>query len=268
MGFLDRYGAIEDLTPEFLRETYLLGLEFVDKEGNPYPDNWYVQKINVAVAQFEQHTQLTVQPKDVVGEYHDYYIKDYEIFAYIQLFNYPVILQEETPVVRAVYPTGQFITTFPREWVRADTQHGQVQLVPTQGTLSQVILGRGGSYLPIIYQGLGYLPQLFQVDYTAGFEHGKVPWTFLDAIAKLASVDVLSVMGDSVNPAGITSQSLGVDGLSESRGFVNTPEYAPVFSGRIAQYQRDLFGDPRLGTPGLFNDIKSFYRGVNMWVSC
>lgn len=266
-GVFKRFVSLETLTAAFLKEHYLLGLTFIDESGNEYPDSWYEQKIAVAISHFEHHSQMSVLPNVVENEGHDYYINDYEQFAFIQLYQWPIIETRDTPVVRAVYPTGQYITTFPREWIRPLPMHGQIQLVPTQGTLSQVLLGRGGSYLPIIYQGLGYLPILFQVDYTSGFDTGKVPQLILDAIAKLAAIEVLSVMGDTVRPAGVTSQSLGVDGLNESTGFQNSTEYAPIFSGRIAQYQRELFGDPRLGTDGLFNQLKSFYRGINMVVT-
>jgi hypothetical protein len=250
-----------------LRDNYLVGLTFVNDQGKPYPDSWYLQKLATAISNFEHYTQLTLVAQEIKGEAHDYYIRDYEQYAFIQLYQYPVIVRQDTPVVRAMYPTGQVITTFPREWVRTDNVHGQIQLIPTQGTLSQVILGQGGSYLPVIYQGLGYLPQLFQVDYVAGFETGNIPTMFLDAVAKLASIELLSSIGDSVRPAGVTSQSLGVDGLSESRGFVTSPDFAPVFSGRISQYRKELFGDPRISLKGILPQIKDFYRGINMWVS-
>lgn len=264
-GSVSRLASIEDLTPEYLRTNYLPGLQFVDELGQPYPDSWYEQKIAVAISNFELNTNLTVSPRVVENETHDYYILDYQMYAFIQLHHYPLILTNATPKMKAVYPTGQLVTEFPREWVRADVNHGQLQLVPTQGSLSQIILGQGGSYLPIIYQGLGYLPNLFWVDYTAGFGTGQLPYIFLDAMAKLACIELLSTIGDAILPAGVTSQSLSIDGMSESRGYQNTPNFAPVFSGRISQYKRELFGDPPM-TKGLFNEIKDYYRGINMMV--
>jgi len=263
----DRLGSIEDVTPKYLQDNYLTGLKFVDENGKEYPKTWYVQKIAVAISNFEHYTQLTMLPRLVESEMHDYYIKDYQHYAYIQLYHYPVIMTNELPTVSALYPTGQVITTFPREWVRCDNQHGQIQLIPTQGSLSQVILGQGGSYLPIIYQGLGYLPQLFHVNYKAGFEKGKVPMIFIDAVCKLACIELLSSVADAVLPAGITSHSLGIDGMSESKSYMQNGQFAPVFSGRVAQYKRELFGDTTLNKPGLFDEIKQFYRGVNMWVT-
>jgi hypothetical protein len=266
-GVYARFGSIEDITPQFIRDNYLKGLVFVDDNGQPYGDDWYLQKVNVALSMFEHITQLTVTPRLVLGETHDYFVKDYQLYAFVQLFNYPLIVDQSYPLVKAIYPTGQLVTTFPREWVRADAQHGQIQLIPTQGTLSQVILGQGGSYLPIIYQGLGYLPQLFNVDYRAGFEKGTIPQIFIDAVAKLAVINIFSTIGESVYPTGVSSQSFGIDGMSQSRGYVKGGEFAPIFSGTINQYQRELLGDPRLGTPGLLHDIRNYYRGVNMTVT-
>jgi len=262
-----RLTSIESLTPDFLKSNYLVGLNFVDECGKEYPDSWYNQKIASAISNFEHYTNLTLLPRDIEDELHDYYVKDYQHFAYLQLFHYPIIVTSSTPEVSAKYPTGQVVTTFPSEWVRVDAQHGQLQLVPTQGTLSQVILGQGGSYLPIIYQGMGYLPQLFHVKYRAGFEKGTIPQIFLDSIAKLATIELMASVADAILPAGITSQSLGIDGLSESRSFMQNGQLAPVFSGRISQYKKELFGDPSIGKQGLFDEIKSFYRGLNMFVT-
>jgi hypothetical protein len=116
-------------------------------------------------------------------------------------------------------------------------------------------------------KGLGYLPQLFNVDYRAGFEKGTIPQIFIDAVAKLAVINIFSTIGESVYPTGVSSQSFGIDGMSQSRGYVKGGEFAPIFSGTINQYQRELLGDPRLGTPGLLHDIRNYYRGVNMTVT-
>jgi hypothetical protein len=266
-GVFKRFGSIEDITPDFIRKNYIKGITFVDEAGKPYDDEWYQQKIDLGLSSFEHYTQLTVTPRLVEGESHDYYVKDYQLYAFIQLYQYPLIVTQEYPLVKAIYPTGQLVTTFPREWVRPDAAHGQIQLIPTQGTLSQVILGQGGSYLPIIFQGLGYLPQLFNVTYMAGFEKGKIPQMFIDAIAKLAVIGIYSTVGDSVHVPGVTNQSFSIDGMSESRGFQNNSEFAPAFSGTINQYRRELLGDPRMDTDGLLAQIRSYYRGINFWTT-
>lgn len=253
---------ITALTPEYVQSNYLTGLDFVDRDGNPYPSSWYVQHINNAIAAFERLTKIHVLRRTITDEAHDYFIEDYQLFTYIQLFEYPVISVEK---VAAKYPTGQLVFEFPVEWVRLTKEHGQIQLVPTQGTLSQVILGRGGSYLPILYQGMGYLPQLFRVDYTSGFEDGKVPTDILDAICKLACISLLTVAGDTIFPPGVSNISAGIDGLSQGIGIVNNGQLPPVFAGRINSYRTELFGQPPV-MPGQLETIQRFYRGFMMRV--
>lgn len=254
---------VSDITPELLQSVYLTGLNFVDADGNPFPSQFWVQHINNAIIAFERLTKIHVLRRTIVGELHDYYVEDYQLFAFIQLFEYPILSVEK---VSAIYPTGQFIFEFPLEWVRLTKEHGQIQLVPTQGTLSQVILGRGGSYLPLLYQGMGYLPQLFHIDYTTGFADGKIPQDIIDCIFKLASINVLTVQGDTVFPPGVSNISAGIDGLSQGIGIVNNGQLPPVFAGRINSYRTELFGDPRIEMPGQIKLLKDHYRGLMMRV--
>lgn len=254
---------ITELTPEYIKKVYLMGLNFVDTAGIPYPDSWYLQLINNAIVVFERITKVHVVRRTITEEMHDYDSKDYQTFCFLQLFEYPVKSVER---VAAVYPTGQTVFEFPIEWVRLTKEHGQIQLVPTQGSLSSVILGQGGSYLPVLYSGMGYLPQLFRVNYTTGFDDGKIPWDIIDAIAKLAVIQMLTIVGDTVYPPGVTSVSVSTDGISQSMGLVNNGQLPPVFAGRIQSYRNELYGDPRIGMPGQLNLIAQHFRGIQMQV--
>jgi hypothetical protein len=42
-------GPVSTLTPSYLQQNYMLGLDFVDTEGNPYPSSFYVTHINNAI---------------------------------------------------------------------------------------------------------------------------------------------------------------------------------------------------------------------------
>lgn len=254
--------AVGQLSPDMLQKNYLSGLDFVDKEGQPIPASFYAHHISTAAATVERITKVNVLRRTITDERHDYHVSDYQLFAFLQLFEYPVISVES---VSAVYPTGQTIFEFPLEWVRLTKEHGQIQLVPTQGTLSQVILGRGGSYLPLLFAGMGYLPQLFRINYTAGFEDGKIPMDLVDAVSKLAAINVLSQLGQTIFPPGVTSISSGIDGLSQSVGIMNNGQLPPVFSGLISSYRTELYGDGRSMT-GLLKDITDHYRGLMMRV--
>jgi hypothetical protein len=255
-------GSVTQLSADVLMSNYLHGLRFVDAEGNEVSTDFYQQKLNAAIAEFERITKVHVLRRTITDEAHDYYVNDYQLFAFFQLHEYPVVSVEK---VSAIYPTGQFLFEFPLEWVRLRAEHGQLQLVPTQGTLSQVILGRGGSYLPLLYAGMGYLPQLFRVNYTSGFADGKIPHDIVNAIFKMATINVLSVLGITVFPPGVTNISAGIDGVSQGVGIMNNGQLPPVFAGTVQSYRTELYGDGRTQT-GQLKDIADHFRGLVMTV--
>jgi hypothetical protein len=263
-----RTQALSCLTAQYLRDNYLLGMRFVDESNNPYPDTFYDHKLNNAISQFEMHTTLTLLAREITAELHDYHSRDYNNFALIQLFHYPILSASPnyyTPQVTFVI--GQTpVTTFPTDWVRCEHTRGQIHLLPSTGTISQVLLTMSGQYLPTLYGASGYVPQLFSVKYWAGFDPTKVPCVFIDCLAKMAAIEVLSIMGMTVYPPGVQSTSLGADGLSTSRSIMMSPDTAPVFSGLIRQYKNDIYGNPSQGLRGLFAEIEDYYRGLSMTV--
>lgn len=255
---LNRVATLDDINPANLKTRYLFGIEFLDAQGQPYPDDFYFYHLSRAVQELERETHVNIMRKTISDEKHDYDVRDYFQFAFLKLFEAPIVSVER---VSLVYPTGVNIFTIPSEWVKMYPENGQIHLVPTTGTLSMVILGQGGTYLPLIYQGLGYLPHLFHVDYTAGLETGEIPLDVMDAIFKLACIELLRVAGDILYPPGTTSLSVGIDGLSQSQGHQNPP-----FRARLDSYKEDLYGDGRTNR-GLLAKIKQFYHGMNMRVS-
>jgi hypothetical protein len=179
---------------------------------------------------------------------------DYLNYAFVQLFRIPAQSVQE---VRAVYPTGQTIQIFPQEWVRLEVSHSQFHLVPTSGSLAQVLLGGGNGYLPFIFAGLAYLPQLWHVDYISGFDPENIPRTVADAVMKYAAIECLQALSDLIGPIGQSSSSLSVDGLSQSVGRV-----LPAFKARIDAYRRDLgLDDPNLRT-GIIGQMRRTYMGL------
>lgn len=241
---------------------YLWNLEFCDDQGEALPKAFYENKLSIAAATMERECKIRVIRRKITDERHDYRVDDYQLFSWVQLFEWPIVSVERVAVV---YPTGQTIFEFPLEWVKSNNAHGQIQLVPTQGTLSQVILGRGGSYLPLIYQGMGYLPELFRIDYTSGFDNNKMPTDILDAICKMATIDILGIAGETIFPPGTTSISAGIDGLSQGLGIMNNGQYPGVFAGRINLYRRELYGE-RTQVEGILGRIRDQYKGLSLTV--
>ena len=184
------YVALNEITPAYVKANYLTGLKFCGTDGEELPDSFFITHIADAIAKLEDLTNVDILTRSILSEYHDYRMTDYTQYGFIQLYRVP---SQSINEVRAVYPTGQNIQVFPKEWIRQSLYASQLQLVPTSGTLSQVLIGQGTDYLPLIFGGLGYLPQLFEVDYVSGFAPEKIPRMIADAICKMASIEMLEI---------------------------------------------------------------------------
>jgi hypothetical protein len=255
--------SLDDLTPQYLKDNYLTGLVFTGADNQEVPPSFFDEKLADAIARLETLTGIDVLERTVTGEVHDYHSTDYQMFAFMQLFRIPA---QRVTAVRATYPTGQTVQVYPTEWVQLTVEHGQLHLVPTAGSLAQVMLGQGGGgadYLPFVFNGLSFLPGLWQVDYVSGFAPNAIPREVAAVICKLAAVEVLTVMSDLVGPLGVASSSLGVDGLSQS-----ISRQLPAFKARLDALRVDLglpgpgLGvDPKYGS-GAIGQLRRTYIGM------
>lgn len=254
--------SLNDLTAKYLKDNYLTGFSFAGSNGQELPPQFYEDKIADAIAKLEDITNVDILQREITSEKHDYFTTDYLNYAFMQLFRVPC---QSVQMVRAVYPTGQTIQVFPQAWVRLTVEHSQFHLVPTSGSLAQVLLGGGNGYLPFIFAGLSYLPQLWEVDYVSGFATDAIPRDIVSAICKMASIEILTLMSDLVGPLGVASASLGIDGMSQS-----IARQLPAFKARMDAYKVDLgLPGPGLGVDPKYNSgaigqIRRTYLGMVM----
>ena len=242
------------LTVEQLKARYFFGVNLTDDSGNPLPDATFEHFILQAIRWFEHQIDIPILPQTFIDE-HDYHRSAYEAFNYLQLDNYPVISVEE---FRVQYPSGQSVIVYPQEWIRLNREKGQVQAVPTAGTLSEFLIGQGGTFLPAVYNGMHYLPHLFTVEYTAGFEEGKVPANIVDLIGMFASFGPLNVFGDLIAGAGIANISLSMDGLSQTIGTTSSATNSG-YGARILQYQKQIKEQ--------IPNLRRYYKGIRAVVA-
>lgn len=242
------------LTVPELKNRYLFGVNTTNDAGEELPDATYQHYIIAAIRAFEHELDIPILPTSFV-EKHDYYRADYNAFNFIKLDYRPVISVEE---FRVQYPSGQNVVIFPPEWLRVHRAEGQIQIVPTAGTLSEILVGQGGSFLPAIYNGMDYLPDLFEVSYTAGFEDRKIPRNLVDVIGKYASMGPFNIFGDLVAGAGIASVSLSLDGLSQSVGTTSSATNAG-YGARLIQYSKEI--------KDALPMLRKYYQGIRMVVS-
>jgi hypothetical protein len=241
------------ITTQQLKDAYLSGVKLADNTGQPLPDAVFTTALSAAASWFELKTKVHLSPIDIVDEQHDFNVEEYLNFCWLGVYEYPVISVSN---VQAQYPTGQTILLFPSTWVKLRSKAGQIQLVPTAGTLSQVMLGQGGSYLPLLSGRLNHLPNLFLISYKAGFTAGNIPDAVNDAIGLRAAIHVMSAAGSMVIEPGIQSKSISIDGLSQSTAAM-VGQFGP-YSGRINEYNQRL--------TDLIDTITMEYKGIRMVV--
>ncbi len=239
--------------PTTLVSDYLMGIPLTDGMGNTISQATIQNYIDRAVQWMKTQLQVDLVPNVITQEPHDYNIEEYYQYCYIRLYHYPVISVQN---VTANWG-GVQVMTFPTEWYNYMPESGQLQMVPTEGTLSEVMLGQGAaSLLPMITSGLTYMPFLFKVDYTAGFPpgDGTIPDDIANLIAAKAAIAVMNLAsGLILGGSGITSTSLGIDGLSQSISTARSGQ-GDLYAGRMNFYQNQINSE----LPAL----KRYYKGL------
>lgn len=229
------------------------GVKLIDSNGTPVPTSVYQYFLNAAIDYIAQESKVHVYPFTVLSEPHDYWVEQYMFWSQFKVYHYPVLSVQS---ITAVYPTGEVILLFPSTWVKCYPNAGQIMLVPTAGTLSQVLIGQGGSYLPLLDGRLSYMPQLFQLSYTAGFNLNAVPLMVNQAIGCKAALSMLALANNMAMEPGIGSKMISIDGLSQSTQVISGP-YGP-YSGMYRIYNEQLALH--------LQTLKDNYQGVNFTV--
>jgi len=209
------------LTVANLKDWFMFGLDLTDDDGYPFPTPMFEFAIRVAIDSLEKTLNIKIKPTTIYQEFQDFYASDYRDFAFIQLNHYPLISVEN---VYIWYPTAQAPILFPHEWYQIRKERGQVNLIPTSGSLSNILMGRGGDYLTFVWRGYDFMPNLWRIDYTAGLGSRdannnivtEVPSDLVGVIGKMACFYPLAIAGDLVGGIAVASKSIGIDGLSQS----------------------------------------------------
>jgi hypothetical protein len=241
------------MTIEELRTLYLFGVDLTDDANRPYPAELFAHYLRSAIAHLEHLADLTLIPTKVI-ERHDYYRRDFQKFCFLQLFRSPVI---SVQAVAVEYPLDNDVLSFPASSIRLDRHAGQVQILPTAGNMTQMLVSAGGAYLPLFFGGVDHIPDLLRVEYFAGFELGKIPENLKQYVGMLAAVGPLNIAGDLVAGAGIMSKSISIDGLSKSLSTTNSSTNAG-YGARLLEYRKSL--------KSLEEVIKKFYGGGRLSV--
>ncbi len=223
------------MTPAELRQNYLWGIPTVDLKGVPIPDKALEDIIDGATAWFEDEVGISVRQRLWIHERKDFVLDEYSGgWATLRLNHTPILKIYQYLVI---YPGTSSTVSYPLQWVQTDAEGltGTLSLVPGVGSAVNFVIGNGGNMLPIIFRGSSYLPDLFKITYTSGFEANKTPDNIKRVIGKKAAVDVLTQVSMMLLGQGVVNQSLSIDGASQSSGKIPF-----IYQHQIKQFREQI----------------------------
>lgn len=239
------------MTVNELMNIYLFGVDLTDDNGTPYPAIIYDWSIRYAIDWLQHKLDIRIRPEQITERY-DYWRRDYQEWVCLKLRNSPIIddlagvdlssLQSDLTRVKVQWPSNTTVLEFDQRWIQLREDAGHINIVPTAGSFSQIMISAGGALLPLLAEGRDFVPNLFEVTYTAGFRQGQVPRALRELIGKKAAFGPLNVAGDLLGGAGIASQSIGIDGLSQSFSTTSSATNAG-YGARLLQYEREIKQD-------------------------
>lgn len=271
--------ALSLLTVDELKTNYLFGLDLTDDAGTPFPDSLYAHFIKAAVRWMEDKLDIPILPTVITEEKHDFFADDWDKFIMIELTRHPVISVES---VKMVMPGNQVVHVFRKDWISLQRFEGHVNLVPGPAGSSTIALGFNQWFFPWMNRSVNkWIPDVFRVAYTAGFglppegSYGFVPGSepasvshpdpvldkfpidIKELVGKVASFGPLNIAGDLLGGAGVASQSISIDGLSQSFNTTSSATNAG-YGARLIQYRQEI--------KDWVPTLQKYYHGVKSMV--
>lgn len=258
LTFNIKYGKHEGLvlSPSELLEFYFHGISTKNSDCEDITEETLKQKIRQAQDSIEKFLSVKLT-KQVITESRDFIRSDYNAWGYTRL---------TFPIIDPISLNGFISTTkqieFPLTWLSHHTNSEEylamrnLTIVPAGSTSPQTEGVVFSGITPNVgFLGLANIPNYWSIKYCTGFT--LIPSDLLDAIGKIAAMQVFAILGDIVLGAGIAAQSLSVDGLSQSIETTQSAENA-AYSARVRQYSGEL----KRELPILKDIYKGFAFGV------
>lgn len=228
------------ISPSELIEQYFHGIPFCDSEGRTLSNDAFVQKILAAQSEIEEKLSIKLY-RQIYQENRDFVLPQWQNWGFIQL----TYLIKDVCSLEGIL--GAFTqTTYPVAWISLhkpyDEKHlfRQLSLVPA-GVSATVDINVSSVTVGITphagFFGLDSIPNHWQVKYETGFN--DIPSNIIEVVGKMASIPIFNILGDILLGAGIASQSLAYDGLSESITTTQSAENS-AYSARVRQYEKEI----------------------------
>lgn len=230
------------LSPTEMFSLYLYGIKIQAGDGTTFSTESMRFYIQAAQQEIENFFNLKLVYQFIALEKLTFYRADYWQSFPILFTNYPVN--------KPISLTGRFNQleqiSYPTQWLtNTQNSYGQykrrVSIVPTGTAVAtanaEVILS--GLTTQLGSQHFLMIPDYWDLQYITGFKLDQIPMDLINLTGKLASFGPLGIAGDLILGAGIASQSLGVDGLSQSISSTSSATNAG-YGARLVQYEREI----------------------------
>lgn len=230
------------LSPTEMFSLYLYGIKIQAGDGTAFSTESMRFYIQAAQQEIENFFNLKLVYQFIALEKLTFYRADYWQSFPILFTNYPVN--------KPISLTGRFNQleqiSYPTQWLtNTQNSYGQykrrVSIVPTGTAVAtanaEVILS--GLTTQLGSQHFLMIPDYWDLQYITGFKLDQMPMDLINLTGKLASFGPLGIAGDLILGAGIASQSLGVDGLSQSISSTSSATNAG-YGARLVKYEREI----------------------------
>lgn len=225
-----------------LWELFLYGIKIQGGEGSNFSDESMRFYLVAAQREIENYYNLKFI-KQLADQTITYYRTDYwQTFPILQT-NYPV--REPLSMIGMLNKMEQIV--YPQGWLfcEYDTLMGQgkrrISVVPTGSSTrgnAEIILT--GITSQVGMQRFNMIPDYWRIQYITGWDIDQMPMDLINIVGMVASFGPLGIAGDLIlGSAGIASQSLSIDGLSQSISTTASATNAG-YGARLIQYEKQI----------------------------
>lgn len=224
------------ITGNELMSSFLSGIPLTLPDGTEMPISMVEGYILQQMVAVENELSIIIN-KQVISENNDFNITAARAWGFMSV-TYPI---ERLINVSGNYNNGG-VYSYPLQWntiakiARVQDRPRNIRVIPNNGGVG-ISNGFSGLGFILYYQNYGYLPNFWEITYGAGYD--VLPPEIVSAIAKLAAVDVLNIMGDVAFGAGLAGYSLSIDGVNQSITTTNSSTSAG-FTARVNLYGKEL----------------------------
>lgn len=189
---------IDIVTPQFLKDTYIAGVDLTLDDGTAYPDIMFEHSISAALRMIENELGIVVDDTPITGERHDAYSDNKRAWWPISVDHRPLKSVEDLAITYGNYQP----TSIPLSWINIASENtGALHLIPSAETLGTFSFSNSIPLLvdPITnYSYYRAVPSYFRLKYSAGFNFIKKTITIPQGQTSI-TVDLGEILVDRPN---------------------------------------------------------------------